>query len=400
MDAGRRRIARGAFARGRSALQLGIAVLAVAAACAGGEAMRPAPAAPAASAEPSAVAASAPTWGVAGPLGTPYRALREAGVAVTILELAWRDAEPAAGVWNEGYFRAQRSELARLREAGIAVVLNTGMHEPPPWALDQPGARYVDQYGQVSGDQAGLNLVWNHALRPVAAEYLAKVFAELGTDFAYVRTGGGELGELTYPRSSGTTGSYWAFDAAAAGVNPVPGWRPGGPSGGDESAVFLDWYLGALAEFQNWQVHTVRQHFAGPIAVLYPDVGLQPAELAAAAAGGLAGTSPAELSRRVQTGQDHERMVAALDDAGAVAWCTWANNGYAVASIAEPARRRGLPVVGENSGDETSLADLDALAGNAHTFDLHVVIWVRYTDLVAGAPGVASFADFTRISGG
>jgi hypothetical protein len=56
-------------------------------------------------------------------------------------------------------------------------------------------------------------------------------------------------------------------------------------------------------------------------------------------------------------------------------------------------------VVGENSGDETTLADLRALAGNARTFDLRAVIWVRYTDLVSGAPGAASLADFTQISG-
>jgi hypothetical protein len=339
-------------------------------------------------------------WGVAGPLGGPSPALRAAGVEATILELAWRDAAPAAGRWNERYFAAQRSRIAELRAAGIAVVLNTGMHEPPAWALALPGARYVDQAGRVSGDEAGLNLVWNRQLRPLAAAYLAKVFAELGTGFAYVRVGGGELGELTYPRTSGALDSYWAFDDAASGASPVPGWRPGRPDDSRAATVFLGWYLDALTDFQNWQIATVRQHFAGPVAVLYPDVGLRADELARAAAGGLAGSAPAERTRRVQAGQDHERHVAAITDPAVVAWCTWANSADAVASVAEAARPRGIALVGENSGDETTVADLEAMAAHVRAYDLRLVIWVRYADLVAGMPGKATLADYTRISQG
>ena len=87
-----------------------------------------------------------------------------------------------------------------------------------------------------------------------------------------------------------------------------------------------------------------------------------------------------------------------MRDTGVTAWCTWANNPAAVASVAAPARARGLPVVGENSGDETSLADLEALAANQRTFDLRLVIWVRYGSLTSGVPNAAALADFTRFS--
>lgn len=369
------------------------------AACAGASAPRPADP-PLARVEAAPVPVPVPVqWGVAGPLAQPYGPLRAAGAEATILELAWRDAQPAGRGWNEAYFATQRSRIAALRAAGIAVVLNTGMHEPPAWALALPGARYVDQAGRVSSDEAGLNLVWNRELRPLAAAYLAKLFVELGTDFSYVRVGGGELGELTYPRASGAADSYWAFDAAAQGVNPVPGWRPGRPAVSGEAAVFLDWYLDALSDFQNWQIATVRRHYAGPVAVLYPDVGVPSGELAVAVQGGLAGSAPSERTRRVQAGQDHARHIAAITDPAVAAWCTWANNAAAVASVAGPARARGLPVVGENSGDETSLADLEALAAHVRAYDLRLVIWVRYTDLVSGARGKASLADFTRVTG-
>src|SRR5918998_3998682 len=147
------------------------------AACAGASAPRPADPPPA-RVEAAPVPPPAPAqWGVAGPLAQPYGPLRAAGAEATILELAWRDAQPAGRGWNEGYFATQRSRIAALRAAGIAVVLNTGMHEPPAWALALPGARYVDQSGRVSSDEAGLNLVWNRQLRPLAAAYLAKLFA-------------------------------------------------------------------------------------------------------------------------------------------------------------------------------------------------------------------------------
>jgi hypothetical protein len=100
----------------------------------------------------------------------------------------------------------------------------------------------------------------------------------------------------------------------------------------------------------------------------------------------------------VQAGQDHARHIAAITDPAVAAWCTWANNAAAVASVAGPAHARGLPVVGENSGDETSVADLEALAAHVRAYDLRLVIWVRYTDLVSGARGKASLADFTRVT--
>jgi hypothetical protein len=378
-------------------LGISLAVLAVAAVGSGTAASWPDRLSAAAPPPAAAPAAPAATWGVAGPLPETTLGLPDAGVAATILELAWRDAEAAPGVWNETYFVALRAQLASLRAAGIEVVLNTGMHEPPAWALAQPGARYVDQAGRASGDQAGLNLVWNQALRPQAAGYLAKVFQELGTGFTYVRVGGGELGELTYPRTSGAADSYWAFDPAAAAADPVLGWRPGLPSPSGQAETFLTWYFSALANFQNWQIDTVRRYFAGPIAVLYPDVGVDAAEIRAAVSEGLAGSSPAEVTRRIQAGQNHDLLIGVLADPDVVAWCTWANNIDAASSVAEPARRKGIAVVGENSGDDTTLADLEALAENQRTFGLRLVIWVRYGNLVAGSPD-ATLADFTRIS--
>jgi hypothetical protein len=341
-------------------------------------------------------------WGVAGPLRVDPPTARAQGVMATILELEWRKAEPSAGVWDEIYFAQQRLYLQQLRAAGIEVVLNTGMQMPPDWALDLPGARFRDQFGTSSGPEAGLNLVWNTKLRPVAGAYLRKVFAELGVDFTAVRVGGGELGELTYPRTAGSPGSYWAFDDSAARSNPVPGWRPGTPqTASGEARLFLDWYLAGLADYQNWQIAQVRAAYPGRIAVLYPDVAIDEAGVQVAEARNLDGTSPAEAGRRLQAGQDHARLIGALADAqGVAAWCTWANKAFALAPVAAAARSRGIAVMGENSGDETTREDLRDLASNAREQGLALVVWVRYDDLVSGAAGAATLADLEAVRRG
>jgi hypothetical protein len=160
----------------------------------------------------------------------------------------------------------------------------------------------------------------------------------------------------------------------------------------------LNWYLDTLARFQNWQIETVRRHFGGSIAVLYPDIGLQPGDFRAALATNLNGSSPGERTGKLQAGQDHQRLIDALTDSNVVAWCTWANNPAALGPIATAAHSKGLAVAGENSGDDTTLADLESLAANVHNFNLKLVIWVRYADLVSGSPGRATLADYRRIS--
>lgn len=64
---------------------------------------------------------------------------------------------------------------------------------------------------------------------------------------------------------------YWAFDPRAKAKNPVPWWVPGTPAPNGEALTFLTWYLGAMADYQDWQAAVAGAAFPGvPLAMLYP----------------------------------------------------------------------------------------------------------------------------------
>ncbi|MFL5955295.1 MAG: beta-galactosidase [Gaiellaceae bacterium] len=310
--------------------------------------------------------------------------------------MSWARAEPQEGVWDESYFQSLRDQINTMRALGFRVVLNYGLHHAPAWLLAKQDARFVDQYGDIYTASDEANLVFARTLRPYGQAYTSKVFTELGTDFYAVRVGGGHWGELQYPAQKDAAGKWewWAFDTAAKAQSPAPGYTPctGDPA---LAGTFLNWYLGALTEFQNWQVATVRQSYGGPVAVLYASWGMRSGDFDKTTAGNLCGTSSPEINGEVQRGYDHSRQVAGLTDSGAVVWGTWGENAGTISYLAGLAAAKGLQVMGENSGGD-SAAQMQTAVTTAKQYGLAAFLWIRASDLYCSCNGYASIADYSQ----
>ncbi len=314
-------------------------------------------------------------------------ALHAAGLQAVTYEVYWDRLQPARDAYDEAQLERARLDLATFREAGMEVVLSLGLQYPPAWAFEVPHSRYVNQYGEAYvGDEPGangLNAVFNQEIRDLQATYVAWTLEALGRDAYAVRLGWCYYGELSYPihRYGDRVNVYWGFDDPALGraaglpatltPNPVPDWRPGEPSTGHASAQqFADWYLGAMTDYQNWQVVTVRAHYDGRLAVLYPSWGVRPGQLEAAVARDLSGFTPAEQNGEIQRGHDFARHVHSLTDRQTVVYTTWVDAADAIvddagvdragwspvhylAQLAEE-HRLNLEVWGENTGWGTS----------------------------------------------
>ncbi len=355
-------------------------------------------------------------WGLIGNDGAHLAPQRAAGITVRLFELDWAVYEPAKGVFDQGYVTWARQRLAGLRAAGFRVILSLGVQMAPSWLLQAyPNAYYVDQYGDRYTDACSgcevPNFVWNQALRVEQARYVARAFADFGRSFAAVRVGGGHFGELGYPAASyaGHANTYWAFDANARAMNPVPGWKPGMASPHGEATTFLNWYLGRLANCERFQIATVRRSYTGPIMLLLPSFGIRPGQAAAAATRNLAGTTSAERNGEIQRGYDFARQVAAIPDRGVVVTTTWldaacGNDASTSAAAWSPvhylaylAARRGLSVYGENTGRGTASV-MRFTASQARAYRLAGFLWYDEQEFLSGR--WATLDDYARLIAG
>jgi hypothetical protein len=282
--------------------------------------------------------------------------LHSGGKAADMLvEMTWAAAEPAPGQFNYAYLDQVKARITRFQQLGYTVSFNTGVQEAPAWLLAQPGARYVDQFGEAYTDSTEPNLVFGTQYRGLAERYLQTLFSRLGTGFSIVRAGGGHWGELTYPfKLDKNTGKlrnlYYAFDENAKRSNPVPGWKPGMASPSGQASRFLTWYLNSLAAYQNWQVSALRKAgYTGSIAVLYPSWGMRSGDFDKAVATNLAGTSSPEINGEVQRGYDATRQINSLTDPGVVVYGTWAESSNTVAYLSGLAKAKGLRAMAETS---------------------------------------------------
>lgn len=372
---------------------------------------------PAESQAPAGRPAAALAWGLIGNDGAHLAEERSAGITAKVLSLSWRKYMTGPGTVDAAYVTRKRDELAALRAAGFEVILSLGYHDTPGWVLALPDSQYVNQYGEAYGgdgpDLGDANLVFNPILREHLGAYVARVFADLGTDLAAVRVGGGRYGELTYPPAEllGHANNYWAYDAHATAANPVPGWRPGDHSPNGEAGRFLDWYLNALVDYQTWQIETVRRSYPGRIMVLYPSWGIRPGQAALAVEGNLAGGTSAERNGEIQRGFDFARQVGAIGDAGVVVTTTWldadgSRDGEAdqrywspvhfLASLAAANLHRPA-LYGENTG-HGSAADLVFTRAQARQFGLLGFAWYHEAELLAGT--YATLADYEAVIAG
>jgi hypothetical protein len=379
---------------------------------------------PIATPAPTAVVTPAPTvpapartavrrWGLIGNQTQRAAEVRAAGVTTKVVRLSWKDLEPAEGQVSSSYVSAKRGEIAALRAAGLEVVLDSGLQDVPQWLHSRPDSFLVNQYGEayttatdgdLGIDKGEANLIFNPALRTLAAGYLRRIGELFGSTAYAIRIGGGRWNELGYPPSttSSHTNAYWAFDALAQQQSPVPGWKPGDPSPNGEARRFLAFYLGALVDFQQWQITAVRAGFAGPLIVLYPGWGIRPGQAAAAADDNLRGRTSAEINAEVPRGFDWAGQVAAIHDPLVWPSTTWidaqfgSDSGDAsqwrpphyLRSLAGPA----ATLWGESTGQGTAAA-LRFAAGQAAKYGFSGLVWFREEELFAGGP-YATLADY------
>ena len=358
-------------------------------------------------------------FGVIGNDDSLLREEREAGVEAKLFYLSWREFYPEEGVEDEAYIAAKKQELSELREAGFEVILVMGFQDTPTWVhQNYPGSYYIDQYGDqytptAFFDNGDANLVFNQELRELVASYMRETISEFGADFYAVRLGGGRYGELTYPPTdwNGKTNRYWAYDQNAQESSPVPGWIPGNPSPDAEAARFLDWYLNALVEYQNWQISALRAAgYGGDIMMLYPSWGLRPGQIGEAVATNLDGTTSAEINGEVQRGYDFARQVGAIEDPKVILTTTWleADDGavsdnqldprhwspvHYLASLAE-AHPLPLRLFGENGGADDREA-MELSASRMRRYELLGMCWYNEEQLFSGQ--YASLSDYERI---
>ncbi|MEZ0215916.1 MAG: hypothetical protein ACAH89_02155, partial [Rariglobus sp.] len=335
-----------------------------------------------------------------------------------VLSVSWDRFEPTPGAPSSAYVRQLRADLTTYRQAGLGVVLDTGIQYPPAWLLQLPDARYINQHGDTFTDaRPGMNVansVFNAAVRTRQAAHLRNLFRELGTDWAAVRLGGGWYGELNYPPATFAqkTNCYWAFDPIAQGQKPglpagltacpVPGWKPGKTSPDHASARrFLDWYLASLQNYHDWQITTVRSLYAGPLMMMYPSWGIRPGQLEPAIISDLAGLTSPEKNGELQRGFDFARFIGGIRDPQVWVHCTWIDSkpGWSDETGADEARwspvhylsalaRRHSPalaVSAENTGGGGPEI-LRLCAERSRAFEVKALFWAFAPDLFDGRP--------------
>jgi hypothetical protein len=281
---------------------------------------------------------------------SPDRAQSQAemGINCASFTMRWDQFEPSENAVNQTYIDGMKVNLQKLKDAGMNVVLDFGIHYPPIWVTQLPDCRYINQYGDqyIVTTTSGLNTlngVFNKNVRAKMASYVDKFFEHFEpSDFFAIRIGWGYYAELHYPDKgfNGRTNCYWGFDPIALGqkpellpegmeTNPVPDWRPGTPSENHTKArQFIEWYLDCLTDFQSWQIKTLRKHYSGYINALYADWGVRPGEIDEAVEGDLNGGSFTEQYGQLNKGYDHGRFIAAIGDEKVIPFNTCLNSTY------------------------------------------------------------------------
>jgi hypothetical protein len=352
------------------------------------------------------------TFGVLGSSCDPHRlqAERAAGIDVVVLDLVWERFEPSQGVVDPDYAAQVRGQMTACREAGMQLVLGTGLQYPPDWVRSLPSGTQLDQSGSAP-NSGTVDVVFSAAVRAAVTDYFERLTTFIPFDDATAfRIGTNGTGELGYPEpdaSDASDGSYWAYnDAAQSGVglasdlsrSPMPGWRPGdlswrgSPVSTAQVEAWFAWYSDALTTSISWQAETLRgAGFKGTFHIPVAGRGALPGDLRAAVAGLLDGRNNpdralerglnyptqfrniAELDHRLQaqtpaagvvvdfTGLDDDTAVRARrsnppqdmcreGDTRLVATGQGAEGWPGLRWTTAVARRAGLDLVGENPG--------------------------------------------------
>ena len=367
-------------------------------------------------------------WGVLNmPTGnlSAKEAIAAQGCTYSVIQAQWASLQPsgAGTALNSTAVTSLAQEYADCATAGLKVMLEIALHYPPSWVISDVEA-FTDQQGNNwsgssgSGEQVA-NWMWTSAGQGYVADFVSKLGTALGTSLVAqthdVKIGGGYYGELHYPSSVATGGSYshWGYGtsmqtgtglASNMTVCPNPGYTI--YSGTDaQDSQWLNWYLNGLG---TWLLYfTGLMRTAGwncDYHVCHPGYGIRSNQA----------HSNSGYRQSAGAGEDPVRMMGAYShDPQIWPYCTWLNtsDGYDPPSVdsdlsawkkvyAEALlRNKHFRLWGENTGGESNSAmngifsggtNGSALSGASYTaspsqtYGFQGIFWLNYSSLTAG----------------
>lgn len=178
--------------------------------------------------------------------------------------------------------------------------------------------------------------------------------------------------------------------------------------------AFFDWYIQKLTDYQNWQIAEIRKYYSGQLDVLYAGKGLMRNQATDALTNDLRGDGWSEGTSALYSAAAYDRHTAGLSTTQKLALfltgideppaslvndtSLYPSNWSAARWIAYLARSRGLPVWGENSGqDDVTKLQLTAQRMQANGF--LGMMWGFESELYANPNpnGYATIADYQAI---
>ena len=264
----------------------------------------------------------------------PARAAAEAAAGLSIAnhEVYWDRVESSDGVFDASVLARMATDRDTFAAAGLRLVLEPGLHEPPTYVRRLPNAQYRAQ----DGSFAGTNVIWSTDVRQRVERYIRVLNATLDfSRYSAIRLGAAGDVEVLYPGNS----LFWAFDAVAQATGcPAPGWAPGNTTlDAVGVAAWYDWYLDSLIGEIVWRRNLFRSlGFAGDFLLVMPGIGALPSAARAALDSNL--TLYADVMGRGATWLLLlQRLVPAMGGPDRlVAWCSSTAEGYRQDDISAP----------------------------------------------------------------
>jgi hypothetical protein len=170
--------------------------------------------------------------------------------------------------------------------------------------------------------------------------------------------------------------------------------------------AFYDWYVQTLTDYQNWQIAEIRQYFDGQLDVLYAGKGLRANQATDALTNDLRGDGWSEGNSALYAATAYDRHVAGLNTTQSIALyltgiedppaqvvndaSPYPSDWSAARWIAHLAQSRGLPVWGENSGQNAG-TELQLAAQRMHANGFLGLMWAFESELYAD-PNIQGYA--------
>ena len=296
-------------------------------------------------------------------MSDPANAQKEAAVGVRIAghETYWDRAEKSDGVWNTDELAQQQQQRDAFLAAGMQLVLEPGIHEPPAYVQKLPNGQFVSQ----TGTKQSTNVIWSTDVRTRLERYIRKLNETLNFSlYSGIRLGGAGDVEILYPGNS----LYWAYDPVAQSTCPYPGWAPGDTSlSTAQVEQWYNWYLDAMISEIDWRRQLyISLGFKGVFHLVAPGVGAVPAVAQAAIEQHLVPYADV-MGRGATWYMLLTRLINVTGTAGMTAWCSSTAEGYRQTDYTQPTDVSVDPLSAELSG----WSSMRLMTYAAHRLDIH-----------------------------